>query len=275
MFGDDANPALWERAAEMEAKRAPQRKAKAKAKAKVPPPQPPPPPPPPSPPPPPAPKPKAKAKAKAKKAPAKKAKAPLPVERDELVMAEPVYAEEPPLPLSVAEQTNQSLGRRLNDVRGGGLTIKKADFTVNSLMDKIRRGKLDLRPSYQREYVWDNRTASKLIESLLLNVPIPTLFFHEVRVRTLLSVGPGGAGAPSTSAVGRAPPLLSSAKSSRGSSFCHSLPLGPLPGVQAGDPLWRLTHADDDCAGAQRGAGGGGRQAAPDVRVVVHPGGVP
>ena len=48
-------------------------------------------------------------------------------------------------------------------------------------MDKIRRGKLDLQPSYQREYVWDNRTASRLIESLLLNVPIPTLFFHEIR----------------------------------------------------------------------------------------------
>eukprot|EP00976_Prorocentrum_cordatum_P114220 1195819-Prorocentrum_minimum.AAC.1 len=52
---------------------------------------------------------------------------------------------------------------------------------VNSIVDKIRRGKLDLKPAYQREYVWDNKTASRLIESLLLNVPIPTLFFHEVR----------------------------------------------------------------------------------------------
>jgi len=67
------------------------------------------------------------------------------------------------------------------DLRRSALSIKKADFTVNSLMDKIRRGKLNLRPAYQREYVWDNKTASKLIESLLLNVPIPTLFFHEVR----------------------------------------------------------------------------------------------
>lgn len=29
-------------------------------------------------------------------------------------------------------------------------------------------------------YVWDNKTASRLIESILLNVPVPTLFFHEV-----------------------------------------------------------------------------------------------
>ena len=38
---------------------------------------------------------------------------------------------------------------------------------------------MNLRPSYQREYVWTTRTASRLIESLLLNVPIPTMFFHE------------------------------------------------------------------------------------------------
>jgi hypothetical protein len=34
-------------------------------------------------------------------------------------------------------------------------------------------------------------------------------------------------------------------------------------------------HTRRDGAGAQRGAGSGGRQAAPHVRLVVHPGGVP
>ena len=53
------------------------------------------------------------------------------------------------------------------------------DFTVNSLIDKINRGKVNLRPAYQREYVWTTRTASRLVESLLLNVPIPTLFLNE------------------------------------------------------------------------------------------------
>ena len=33
--------------------------------------------------------------------------------------------------------------------------------------------------------MWDHKTASKLIESLLLNMPIPTLFFHEVRTGVL------------------------------------------------------------------------------------------
>jgi hypothetical protein len=59
------------------------------------------------------------------------------------------------------------------------------DFTVNSLIDKINRGKVNLRPAYQREYVWTTRTASRLIESLLLNVPIPTLFLNETDKGTM------------------------------------------------------------------------------------------
>ena len=56
---------------------------------------------------------------------------------------------------------------------------------LNAQVDKIDRGKLDLRPAYQREYVWSIKTASKLIESLLLNIPVPTLFFNELGAGTL------------------------------------------------------------------------------------------
>jgi len=81
--------------------------------------------------------------------------------------------------------TSKPLERKVDAVSAngrppmGGLQINKADYTVNSMIDKIDRGKLNLRPAYQREYVWDRRTASRLVESLLLNVPVPTLFFHE------------------------------------------------------------------------------------------------
>ena len=70
-------------------------------------------------------------------------------------------------------------GDSANDDRAS-LQIQKADFTVNSIIDKVNRNKVNLRPSYQREYVWTVKTASKLVESLMLNIPIPTMFFHEV-----------------------------------------------------------------------------------------------
>ena len=78
-----------------------------------------------------------------------------------------------------AEALSESLFGDSSDSQRN-LQIQKADFTVNSIIDKINRGKVNLRPSYQREYVWTVRTASKLVESLMLNIPIPTMFFHEV-----------------------------------------------------------------------------------------------
>lgn len=52
------------------------------------------------------------------------------------------------------------------------------DLAVQTLDERWRGEDLVL-PSIQREYVWDNPRASRLIESLLLNIPIPILYFAE------------------------------------------------------------------------------------------------
>lgn len=38
----------------------------------------------------------------------------------------------------------------------------------------------DLNPEYQRRRVWDNKRKSRLIESFIINVPIPPIFLYEV-----------------------------------------------------------------------------------------------
>ena len=43
----------------------------------------------------------------------------------------------------------------------------------------IVEGELNLQPDYQRRFVWDKKTMSKFIESLLLSIPIPTIFLAE------------------------------------------------------------------------------------------------
>jgi hypothetical protein len=48
------------------------------------------------------------------------------------------------------------------------------DLSVNTLKEQWDDHILVL-PEFQREYVWDNAKASRLIESLLLNIPIPPL----------------------------------------------------------------------------------------------------
>lgn len=58
------------------------------------------------------------------------------------------------------------------------------DLVVESLMDQIEGGTIFLRPiseqpAFQRRYVWTNKLASRLIESILLNVPIPPCYLSQ------------------------------------------------------------------------------------------------
>ena len=53
-----------------------------------------------------------------------------------------------------------------------------ADYPVFGLVQRLREGTIVI-PNFQREYVWDERDASRFIESLLLGLPIPTIFFAQ------------------------------------------------------------------------------------------------
>lgn len=64
------------------------------------------------------------------------------------------------------------------------LVTQPYDLTVGALLDQIQRKVLHLkplsgRPKFQRRYVWHDDLASKLIESMLLNVPIPPCYFAQ------------------------------------------------------------------------------------------------
>lgn len=59
------------------------------------------------------------------------------------------------------------------------LVTQPYDLGVRSIREDIRSERISLNISYQRKYVWDSGKASRLIESLLLNVPIPVCYFAE------------------------------------------------------------------------------------------------
>jgi len=52
------------------------------------------------------------------------------------------------------------------------------DLSVQTLLEQWETN-VPILPAIQREYVWDNGRASRLIESLLLNIPVPVLYFAE------------------------------------------------------------------------------------------------
>jgi uncharacterized protein with ParB-like and HNH nuclease domain len=62
------------------------------------------------------------------------------------------------------------------------LTIAKSTRIhpeIDSLHGKFKRGKLVVQPDFQRQFVWDTSKASRLIESALLEIPIPVIYISQ------------------------------------------------------------------------------------------------
>lgn len=59
------------------------------------------------------------------------------------------------------------------------LVTQPYDLAVKGLSQDIETDRIRLSIEYQRKYVWDTGKASRLIESLLLNIPIPVCYFAE------------------------------------------------------------------------------------------------
>lgn len=58
------------------------------------------------------------------------------------------------------------------------VTSSPNDFNVKTIYDFIISGSIKI-PDFQRNYVWDLKRASKLIESIITGIPIPQIFLYE------------------------------------------------------------------------------------------------
>ena len=58
------------------------------------------------------------------------------------------------------------------------LTSTPNDFNIKTIVDFISQGLFQI-PAFQRNYVWDIRRASKLIESITMGLPVPQIFLYE------------------------------------------------------------------------------------------------
>ena len=53
-------------------------------------------------------------------------------------------------------------------------------FTISSLLERLTHGELNLSPDFQRRAnLWDEKRKSRLIESILLRIPLPSFYFKE------------------------------------------------------------------------------------------------
>lgn len=55
------------------------------------------------------------------------------------------------------------------------------DWTVGTIIDQIKKGNISLDPQFQRRNAWDSGRKSRLIESLMLGLPVPNIVLAEVK----------------------------------------------------------------------------------------------
>ena len=81
--------------------------------------------------------------------------------------------EEPEVPTSEKEYREAALR----------VVLQRNDFLLQNLIDMFRTHKtLEVSPYYQRRARWDITRQSKLIESFLVNIPVPPVFLYEAEL---------------------------------------------------------------------------------------------
>lgn len=70
----------------------------------------------------------------------------------------------------------------------GNISFKEAivmntDWTIDTLNNQITKGNIDLQPSFQRRSAWDDIRKSKLIESMIVGIPVPSIVLAENKER--------------------------------------------------------------------------------------------
>jgi hypothetical protein len=84
--------------------------------------------------------------------------------QDELVLDDDLDSEPVPEPI---------------DTQRRRIFTQAADPNVQGLHEDFRGGYLVLQPDFQRYFVWDKTKSNRLIESVLLNVPLPVVYFAQ------------------------------------------------------------------------------------------------
>ena len=59
------------------------------------------------------------------------------------------------------------------------LIVYSRDWTIQTIIDQIEQGNIELNPGFQRRNAWNDNKRSKLIESILIGYPVPEIVLAE------------------------------------------------------------------------------------------------
>lgn len=59
--------------------------------------------------------------------------------------------------------------------------VRREERTANETIGRIKKGRFQLDPDFQRDFVWKNDRQSRLIESCLMRIPLPVFYVAEAK----------------------------------------------------------------------------------------------
>ncbi len=57
--------------------------------------------------------------------------------------------------------------------------VEPKNFTITQLVQMVNDGDLEIAPRFQRNFIWDRTRKSRLIESIFLGLPLPTIYLSQ------------------------------------------------------------------------------------------------
>ena len=78
----------------------------------------------------------------------------------------------------IVEYNESILGDEQSE-SGSEVVVYSRDWTVETIVSQIKQGNIDLDPDYQRRNAWQDDKRSKLIESLIMEYPVPEVVLAE------------------------------------------------------------------------------------------------
>lgn len=97
-------------------------------------------------------------------------------------MKEEMQTENQTIELSQDFQDDQEIASNtveVGDIYPASINVSKDDNSVYELKRQYDKGRIQLSPSYQRGNVWTQKQKSELVESILMGIPLPVMYFFQ------------------------------------------------------------------------------------------------
>ncbi|MFI3214085.1 MAG: DUF262 domain-containing protein [Eubacteriales bacterium] len=80
--------------------------------------------------------------------------------------------------MSITADMKQASEQQIKNLRKE-IDYDTRDYAIDFLVQQYRDNEFFIPDEYQRQYIWDDNDKNKFIESILLGLPIPFMFFSD------------------------------------------------------------------------------------------------